>query len=113
MVVVDTNVLVYAADADSPHQAACARWLEQQRARPDAWFVTWSVLYEFLRVTTHPRVMRKPCTVFEAWRFVEVLLTSPGLDVLVSTERHVDVATRLFDEHPDLTGNLLQDPLRA
>jgi predicted nucleic acid-binding protein len=34
---VDTNVLVYAADADSQFHVLCRDWLERQRARPDAW----------------------------------------------------------------------------
>jgi predicted nucleic acid-binding protein len=33
---VDTNVLVYAADADSQFHNACRDWLERQRARADA-----------------------------------------------------------------------------
>ena len=40
MLVVDTNVLVYAADADSPFHGACRDWLERQRGRPDAWYIT-------------------------------------------------------------------------
>ena len=52
MLAVDTNVLVYAADADSQFHGACRDWLERQRARPDAWYTTWASLYEFLRVTT-------------------------------------------------------------
>ena len=60
MLVVDTNVLVYAADADLPFHAPCRYWLERQRARPDGWYTTWGILYEFLRVTTHPRVMGRP-----------------------------------------------------
>ncbi len=36
MLVVDTNVLVYAADHDSPFYAACRAWLERQRLRADA-----------------------------------------------------------------------------
>lgn len=54
MIVVDTNVLVYAADAESPFHRDCRRWLEQQRGRADAWYTTWPIVYEFLRVTTHP-----------------------------------------------------------
>ncbi len=50
MLAVDTNVLVYAADADSQFHTACRDWLERQRARPDAWYTTWAILYEFLRV---------------------------------------------------------------
>jgi predicted nucleic acid-binding protein len=50
MLLVDTNILVYAADADSPFYPGCRNWLEQQRGRADAWYTSWSILYEFLRV---------------------------------------------------------------
>src|SRR5437763_12045602 len=109
MLVVDTNVLIYAADVDSPHHAACRRWLEDRRARPDAWYTTWSILYEFLRVTTHPRVMRRPWTASVAWKFVVALLASPGLGVLVATLRHADVAGEVIAEMPELAGNLVHD----
>jgi uncharacterized protein len=45
VLVVDTNVLVYAADADSQFHRPCRDWLERQRMRPDAWYTTWGVLY--------------------------------------------------------------------
>jgi len=109
MLVVDTNILVYAADADSPFHAACREWLERQRVRPDAWYVTWSILYEFLRVTTHPRVMRRPWLAPTAWDFVVALLASPGLAVLVPTSRHAEVAGQLIAELPHIAGNMLHD----
>lgn len=109
MLVVDTNILVYSADADSPFHGACRDWLERQRLRADAWYTTWSILYEFLRVTTHPRVMRRPWSVAEAWKFVEALLASPGFDILVPTQRHVMVAGQVLEEIPHLAGNLLHD----
>ena len=109
MLAVDTNVLVYAADADSQFHAPCRNWLERQRARPDAWYTTWSILYEFMRVTTHPRVMRRPWSAPQAWEFVTALLASPGLGVLVATQRHADVAGEVMLELPDLSGNLLHD----
>ena len=109
MLVVDTNVLVYAADKDSPFHAACRDWLERQRKRADAWYTTWAILYEFLRVTTHPRVMRRPWNVSAAWGFVAALLASPGLSVLTSTPRHPDVAAQVIAELPHLAGNILRD----
>jgi uncharacterized protein len=109
MVVVDTNILVYAADADSPWHAKSRDWIEEQRRRPDAWYVTWSILYEFMRVTTHPRVMRKPWSVAGAWAFVSTLLATPGLGILVPTERHAAVAAQLVAELPWLAGNLIHD----
>ena len=109
MLAVDTNVLVYAADADSQFHSPCRDWLERQRPRPDAWYTTWAILYEFLRVTTHPRVMRRPWSLAVAWEFVTALLASPGLAVLVPTLRHADVAAELISEMPHLAGNLLHD----
>jgi toxin-antitoxin system PIN domain toxin len=109
MLVVDTNVLVYAADADSPLHALCRGWLERQRGRPDAWYTSWAILYEFLRVTTHPRVMRRPWRAAAAWNFVQALLASPGLSVLVPTQRHPAVTEQVIGEIPHLAGNLLHD----
>jgi toxin-antitoxin system PIN domain toxin len=109
MLVVDTNVLVYAADADSPFHHPCRTWLEHQRSRPDAWYTTWGIIYEFLRVTTHARVMRTPWTATAAWQFVTALLGSPGLATLVPTHRHPDVAAEIIQELPHLAGNLVHD----
>ncbi|HEY1362450.1 MAG TPA: TA system VapC family ribonuclease toxin [Xanthobacteraceae bacterium] len=109
MLAVDTNVLVYAADMDSQFHLPCRTWLERQRARAEAWYTSWPILYEFLRVTTHPRVMRRPWTAGAAWEFVSALLASPSLSVLVPSERHADVAEEVIQELPDLAGNLLHD----
>ncbi|HUZ96690.1 MAG TPA: TA system VapC family ribonuclease toxin [Edaphobacter sp.] len=109
MLVVDTNILVYAADQNSQFHSACRNWLERQRVGADAWYTTWAIMYEFLRVVTHPRVMRRPWDAPEAWGFVEALLASPGLSVLVATERHPEVARQVIRELPHLAGNLVHD----
>jgi toxin-antitoxin system PIN domain toxin len=109
VLVVDTNVLVYAADEDSPFHAPCLEWLERQRERADAWYTTWPVVYEFLRITTHPRVMRHPWNLRDAWSFVLALMSAPGFEVLAATERHAAVVEQLIRELPHLAGNLLHD----
>jgi toxin-antitoxin system PIN domain toxin len=106
---VDTNVFVYAADEDSPFHARCFERLYAWRAQADGWYTTWAILYEFLRVITHARVMRSPWSASEAWIFVEALLASPGLDVLVPTERHPSIAATVIEELPHVTGNLMHD----
>lgn len=109
MFVVDTNVLVYAADQDAAAHARCRELLHGWRAGAAAWYTTWPILYEFLRVVTHPRVFRAPWTLGHAWRFVDGLLAAPGLSVLVETERHGSVAAEVVRELPDLGGNLVHD----
>ncbi len=109
MIVVDTNVLVYAANLDSPFHSACNDWLRRRQRQLGAWYTTWPIIYEFLRVTTHPRVLPRPCAATLAWKFVTTLLASPGLSVLVATERHADVAGQVIAELPHLAGNILHD----
>ena len=109
MLVVDTNILVFAADQDSQWHALCNEWIERRRVQPDAWYVTWSILYEFMRVATHPRVLRKPWSAGQAISFLSALLASPGLGVLVATDRHADVAAQVVSELPWLAGNLIHD----
>jgi uncharacterized protein len=75
--------------------------------------VTWSILYEFIRVTTHARVLRKPWTAPQAMTFVSALLGSPGLGVLVATDRHARVAAEVVTELPWLAGNLIHDAQTA
>lgn len=109
MFVVDTNVLIYAADESAPGHAQCRVRLEEWRRTAAAWYVTWSIVYEFLRVTTHPRVFRSPWTAARAWQFIEAVLASPGVAVLAATDRHHDVASETLKELPHLAGNLMHD----
>ncbi|HEX9688334.1 MAG TPA: type II toxin-antitoxin system VapC family toxin [Thermoanaerobaculia bacterium] len=109
MFVVDTNVFVYAVDEASPSYHPCSELLNSWRDQSAAWYTTWGILYEFLRVCTHSRVLRRPWTASRAWGFVESLLASPGLGVLVETERHSAVAAEVLKEVPHVAGNLMHD----
>ena len=109
MFVVDTNVLIYAADQESPYHPRCRELLEGWRSQPSAWYVTWPIFYEFLRVSTHPRVFRTPWPSGQAWSFVEAVLAAPALSVLIPTARHARVAAEVINQIPHLRGNLMHD----
>jgi toxin-antitoxin system PIN domain toxin len=111
--VVDTNILVYAADEDSALYGRCRELIEDWRRQTSVWYLTWGIVYEFLRVITHPRVFRKSWTIREAWRFVEAIFSSPSLGILVPAERHSDVASEVIKSLPSLSGNLLYDAQTA
>lgn len=109
MFVVDTNVLVYAADVDAPAHDRCRQRLEEWRTQDTPWYLTWSVIYEFLRVTTHPRVFRTPWSAAQAWSFIRAVLAAPTVRVLSETERHTAVLAELVTTVPQLTANLFHD----
>ncbi len=109
MFVVDTNVLLYAADESSEFHAPCRRLLEGLRSGPIPWFLTWGIVYEFLRVATHPRVYPSPWSASEANAFVGALLRSPSARLLTHTARHAEILAASLAEVPEARGTLLHD----
>jgi toxin-antitoxin system PIN domain toxin len=107
--VVDTNILLYAAEESFPEHERARRLVLDWRVRADAWYLTWGIVYEFVRVSTHPRVFRRPWSAARAWDFIEALLAAPALGVLVESERHPAVARLLHGEVADVRGNLVHD----
>ena len=75
-----------------PEHDACRGLLEEWRSQSPVWYLTWGIVYEFLRVVTHPRVFRNPWNIADAWGFVLALLASPSLKILVETDRHPEIA---------------------
>ena len=106
---VDTNILLYAVNTTAPEYAAARRFFNDTAARATPWCLTWSVIYEFLRVSTHHRVFAKPLDAKKAWSFIEVLLQSGMVSILHSTERHSSVLRQTLAEHPSTMGNLFHD----
>lgn len=111
--VVDTNILVHAANFDSPFNDACRRALDDWRRQSGAWYLTWGVCYEFMRVVTHRRILRSPWRSTDAYEFLQSILSSQSLGMLVPTERHRQVLADLLSEMPHLTGNVMHDAATA
>lgn len=107
--VFDTNVLVHAADRRSPFHLACRARLNEARRQTAPAYLTWSVCYEFLRVTTHARVAVVPWDSNQAWGFIEALVESYGLQMLLATPRHAEVLRRTLSECPSERGNVMHD----
>jgi uncharacterized protein len=107
--VVDTNVLLYAADESSEFHAPCRNLLEGLRSGPIPWFLTWGIAYEFLRVVTHPRVYPQPWSASEAYAFLDALLRSTSARLLIPSQRHGEVLAASLAELPEARGNLLHD----
>lgn len=109
MRVVDTNILLYAANTDSEFHLPCRSFLEKLRIDSVPSYLTWNICYEFLRVSTHVRVFRTPWRSGPAWSFIENLLSFPGFSMLLETNRHPAVLAQTLAELPDAKGNLLHD----
>ncbi|WP_131105970.1 type II toxin-antitoxin system VapC family toxin [Ornithinimicrobium sufpigmenti] len=96
MIAVDTNVLVYAHRADSPHHERASEVLRGLAAGRGTWAIPWPCLHEFLAVVTHPRIYRPPTTPAVAVEAVESLLALPNLRLLSETTDHGSILARLL-----------------
>jgi uncharacterized protein len=106
---VDTNILVYAADAGTAVGAAANELLERLARGPDLLYVFWPALMGFVRVATHPAINERPLTPAEATRSVASLLARPHvhapgegagfLEVYESTAPQITRGRQVPDAH--------------
>ncbi len=106
---IDTNILIYAVNRDSPHHALARSFLEKILEGGDTLYLCWAVLYEFLRVTTHPKVFRAPLSWEEACRFLESFLQSKNVRILAEGDEHLEALKALLREIRNPRGNLMHD----
>lgn len=97
MIVVDTNLLVYAHREDSEFHATARELVDSLRHQPSAWAIPWPCIYEFIGIATHPGIYKPASTLAEALGFVDSLLASPQLHLLAEIpgyfEKLRDIAT--------------------
>lgn len=96
MILVDANLLIYAIDSDSVHHNAARRWLEKSLSGTTQVGLAWIVLLAFLRVTTHPRVVRNPLAPEAAVNYVDEWLACPCVVGVAPGERHWPILRQLI-----------------
>jgi len=102
--IVDSNILVYALDADGPHHAASRALLDTARAEAATLYVTSQILCEFYSIVTNPRRVPKPCSAMEAVAVISDLLTY--MQVLPAPSRSVDGWLDLLRRRPVTGGEV-------
>ncbi|MEI7714546.1 MAG: TA system VapC family ribonuclease toxin [Mycobacterium sp.] len=106
--IVDANLLLYAVDENSAHNAAAASWLEEVLDGDSRVGLPWQTIGAFLRIATHPRVAHNPLSGLEAWRYVSEWLAVAVVWVPPATETTARIYERLC-EQVEITGNLVPD----
>jgi toxin-antitoxin system PIN domain toxin len=107
--IVDTNILLYGANADAEEHEAAVRFLQEAGASADQWYLTEGILYEFLRVSTHPRVFPRPLRWREAWAYLTPFLASPSFRVVTAGDGHWVLLEQVLGDLTHPAGNLLFD----
>jgi uncharacterized protein len=108
VIVVDTNVLVYAHREElAQHRRARARLVELAEGAA-RWAIPVFCLGEFLRIVTHSRLFDPPFGIEDACAALRRVLDSPSLVVLMPGDRFWPLLAAAVKE-ADASGNLVFD----
>ncbi len=112
MIVVDTNLLVFAYDTTAASHRDARRWWESMLSSNEPIGVPWVVVLAFSRLLTHPTICERPVTTAVVRDIVASWLDLGHVRLLVPTE---ETTHRFFSllEAAGLGGNLSTDAMIA
>lgn len=108
MIAVDSNVLIAAHRGEHPDHETALRRLTEFAEGEAPWGLPVFCVAEFVRVVTHPRVFSPPSALGVACAFIDRLLASPSLRLLLPTDQFWDSLRRVAID-AGTGGNLIFD----
>ncbi|MCT1458843.1 PIN domain-containing protein [Aestuariimicrobium sp. p3-SID1156] len=97
MLIIDANVLLYAANASAPQHLASREWLlHQLREGTEVVGMPWTSLLAFLRIATNRQLFTEALSVDEATGLVRSWLDHPRVVTPEPSPRHLDVLAGLL-----------------
>lgn len=97
MILVDANLLLYAANRDAPEHEAARSWLDTRLNGTARVGMPWPSLLAFVRIASNPAVVRQPVTPAAAWRQVRAWLACDVAWIPLPGAGHADVLGQLLD----------------
>lgn len=108
MMVPDANLLLYAYNASADEHDLARRWWEDALSTEESVGLCWQTITAFLRIGTNSRIFPHPFSMKEASFIVTAWLQQPNVEVIVPTERHWEIFSRLLIES-QAAGPLVMD----
>ncbi|MEI8095551.1 MAG: TA system VapC family ribonuclease toxin [Spirochaetales bacterium] len=96
MILVDANLLVYAAVQEMPQHEAAKAWLDQKLNGYAPVGLPWASLLGFVRLTTNPRVFSQPLSLADSWAIVRGWLDCPKVWIPLEAADHAAVLGHLL-----------------
>jgi toxin-antitoxin system PIN domain toxin len=97
MIVPDVNLLIHAHNSQAPHHEVARAWWSDLLTRGSTVGMPWAVMFGFVRLVTHPRVLQMPLSAAEALDRVDAWLACPGVLILDPGPRHLKICRDLFE----------------
>ena len=97
MILVDANLLVYAANQSAPEHEAARTWLDDRLSGAARAGIPWPSLLAFVRIVSNPAIMRRAVTPAQAWQQVEEWLECESAWVPLPGTRHAELLRQLLN----------------
>jgi toxin-antitoxin system PIN domain toxin len=97
VILVDANLLLYAANRDAPEHGRARGWLDERLNGSTQVGLPWPSLLAFVRIASNPAIMRTPVTPGAAWGQVRQWLGCEVAWIPLPGATHPDVLARLLD----------------
>lgn len=96
--ILDVNILVHAHRRDAEHHECCRRMLDEPQPA-DLFGLTMPVVNGFLRLVTHPNIMRPPTPLGTGLQVVAEWAGRPTMRWVAPGERHYAIFSDLCRRH--------------
>jgi len=91
VILVDANLLVYAANHGAPEHESARTWFDARLNGTARVGLPWSSLLAFVRLVSNPAIVRHPVPLDDAWRQVDAWLACDTVWIPQPTPRHAEV----------------------
>jgi len=108
VILIDANILMYAANRAAPEHDLTRHWLDEQLSHRGRVGLPWPSLLAFVRLSTNALVVRQPASMQKAWDQVNQWLDAGPAWIPVPTDRHADVL-KVFLRESWMTSRLVPD----
>jgi toxin-antitoxin system PIN domain toxin len=108
VILIDANLLVYAANHAAPEHDAARTWLDERLSGTVRVGLPWASLLAFVRLVSNPAVVRHPVSPADAGSQVDQWLSCERVWTPEPTHRHAEVLALLL-RIPFMTSRLVPD----
>jgi toxin-antitoxin system PIN domain toxin len=98
VILIDTNLLIYATAAELPQHERARSWLDLQLNGITGVGMPWSSLLGFVRLISNPRLFTRPVSVADAWGQVDRWLSLLPVWIPQPADRHGEILGRLISQ---------------
>ena len=112
MIILDVNVLIYAAELDAPQHVKTLAWLRKTFAGPDVIGIPWHTIAGFLRISTDLRIRRAVWKPEDALDAVKKWLAQPGVVIVHPGPQHLSLLESMIMKGQAI-GPLVSDAVLA